>query len=92
MIQKPNKTAQTIIPYCFSINTVYSPMTMVMTETLVWSPTKIVKPYSTSSYTSTYHVIENYCTRALLEMKSKIIILQTYMFRSGRIPNTDWLQ
>ena len=92
MIQKTNKTAKTIIPYCFSNNTVYSPMTMVITETRVWYPTKIVKHKSPSSYTRSKHVIETYCIRALLEMKSKIVIIKMSMIRSATIANTDWLQ
>ena len=33
MIQKMNKTAQTVIPYFSINNTVYSPMTKAITET-----------------------------------------------------------
>ena len=34
--QKPNKTAQAVIPYFSSNNTVHSPVTMLATEAQVW--------------------------------------------------------
>ena len=53
---------------------------------------QICRTLAPSRYTNIYHIIEKNCTRALLEMISKIVIVQTIMFRSGTISNTDWLQ
>ena len=72
-------------------NIVHSPVTMAITKMQCWFRTKDVETYPCQVIKISTRSKLN-CSRALPGMRSKIVILNMNIFRSGIIANTYWLQ